>query len=114
MIVADPAMRFKDANELAFAVEALIERIGLGGHVMDLSAPQKCVYCAEGHYKIIAEPLYENRQEARDKTANFSYMHAATPPYSDPVWGVFVCDHCGNVQIFRPDQAKDPKVWKKS
>src|SRR5207249_10587483 len=57
MVVSDPTKRFKDANELAYSLEALMERIQAGGHVMDLSAPQKCLYCAEGQYRVKAEPL---------------------------------------------------------
>jgi hypothetical protein len=28
-------------------------------------------------------------------------------------WLILACDHCGNIQIFRPDQAKSRHVWKK-
>ena len=76
---------------------------------MDLSAPQKCLYCAEGYYKVIAEPLYGEERKTTDAARNFAGIGGV----GLPLWGVFVCDHCGNVQLFRPDHAKDAKVWKK-
>ena len=109
MIVSDPAKRFKDANELAFAIEALIERVKAGGHPMDLSAPQRCLYCANGNYKVVVEPLATN-VDSRRHSKWFGFD--AGP--DNALWGIFVCDRCGNVQVFRPDAARDPKVWKKS
>src|SRR5262249_20273275 len=110
MIVADPNQRFKNANELAYAVEALIQRIQGGGRVMDLSAPQKCLYCSQGKYNIVVEPLATNQPNSRGQARTFGFGTGL----DDASWGVFVCDYCGNVQLFRPDHAKDPKVWKKS
>src|SRR5262249_48661542 len=85
MIVRDPDKRFKDANALAYAVETLIQRIQSGGHVMDLSAPQKCLYCRDGQYKVVVEPLYGAETKARDDAASFARLGGV----GTPLWGIF-------------------------
>lgn len=117
IIVEDPKKRLPHANEVADAVDVIIRRIEMGAHHLDLSTPQDCLYCGIGFYKVVVdEPEKENvyPMEYR-KTRLFGLNQEG---YSGPVswwpkWLILACDHCGNVQTFRPDLAKNRDVWKK-
>lgn len=51
MVKKDPAVRPQSADALLKRVDNLIQRIDARGHVLDLRIPQRCLYCAEGHYQ---------------------------------------------------------------
>jgi len=108
MIVNEPAKRLKEAKVVAEEIERAIRRIQMNAHPVDLTAPQLCNYCGIG--------LYQMRQASDDYERfipagcwwNTGMVVEGTKSYF-----ILVCDHCGNVQMFRPDQTRNPNVWAK-
>jgi len=119
-----PSERVSTAKGLLDRVRRTAERIDAGGRVLDLQRPQRCLYCAEGHYKpahtMVNSSGYSAQHqrfppiEERNKPDNLSsapnsryaYMRdvAAFLLGSPPQQGIplmLICDHCGNVQYFR-------------
>lgn len=110
MIVESPGGRLANAGEVSEAVDVIIRRIEMGAHHIDLLTPQACSYCGLGFYQKVLDASRETKgTEVDSAVRNFGFYGGI----NDPVWLVLACDHCGNVQIFRPDFAKDKKVWKK-
>ena len=92
-------------------------------HAISLKAPQPCNYCGIGEYKVVLSDLdndQSSRQHLRDST-RFAFLPSpgaqvlgqAGMARKEAFWLIFACNHCGNVQIFRPDQTKDPDIWRK-
>lgn len=110
MVVDDPKRRrFKNANEVAEAVETVIRRIQVNAHHIDLSVPQACMYCGVGIYqKVLEESPEINRDGQYPALEGFGLRGLGKSS-----WLILACDHCGNVQVFRPDYAGDKKIWKK-
>ncbi len=110
MIVADPNQRrFRDANEVASTVEAIIGRIKVNAHHIDLSVPQTCIYCGVGFYQTIVDESPEtNRTGEYPELAQFGLRGLQRSS-----WLILACDYCGNVQMFRLDYAKDKNIWRK-
>jgi serine/threonine protein kinase len=105
-IVEDPSKRLTDANEVAEAVGSIIKRIEMDAHHIDLTTPQACNYCGVGFYKkVIDSP--PGKQSAQDHMYGMGINISTSNHY----WMLLVCDHCGNVQWFRPDYAKDKNIW---
>ena len=118
MIAKEPAERLQDANEVADVVDEIIRRIEMRAHHIDLSTPQHCNYCGKGFYKpMVDDPPQPDRTFPKEyPTLGRLGLRAPEgyggPTSSWPVWLVLACDYCGNVQMFRPDYAKDHNVWK--
>jgi serine/threonine protein kinase len=50
----DPEKRiYQSGNEVAAEASNIIKRINMGANVVDLKAPQRCIYCGMGFYKSI-------------------------------------------------------------
>ncbi len=119
MIVEDPSKRLTNAAMVADAIETIIRRIVVRAHHLDLSTPQACIYCGIGFYQEAAHgPTRENVYPLDySEIEHFGGLKTPssynTPISSWPVWLILTCDHCGNVQMFRPDFAKDRNVWKR-
>jgi serine/threonine protein kinase len=118
MIVADPAKRFNNAGEVVSALESVIHRIERNAHAISRDAPQPCSYCGVGCYKLIVE--YEvnvipgwggAREYERKGDETFKEFFGMEP--KGPYWLIMVCDHCGHVQMFRPEFATNPNIWKR-
>ena len=107
MIVANPELRIKNASNLLTILNETIERIKMKAHVIDKNAPQLCIYCCKGNYKVVVD-------SAKDKHGFTSLNNFGFQAVGSPKWDIFVCDHCGNVQIFRTDYAKDQNIWNRS
>jgi hypothetical protein len=104
---------------VASSVDEIIRRIEVRAHHLDLSTPQACNYCGAGFYKtVVDEPENENSiPKLYPKTINLFGLKQEE--YNQrvswwPNWLILACDHCGNVQIFRPDLANDRHVWKRN
>ena len=74
--------------------------------------PQLCRYCGVGNYK----KLYSNFPGFNSETANDAFSVLGIELINPDVvygkkWLFLVCDHCGNVQVFRADRSKEPKIW---
>lgn len=109
MVVAEPGRRrFKDANEVAVAVETVIGRINVNAHHIDLSVPQACIYCGVGFYQSVVDESPEMMRTGEyPQLSQFGFRGLRKSS-----WLILACDYCGNVQVFRRDYAKDKDVWK--
>jgi serine/threonine protein kinase len=117
-IVEKPERRLKDANQVAEAVEDIIRRIEVNAHHIAPDTPQTCMYCGVGLYqRVVDEPARLNYYPVDySDTTNFGLQPRGNfhgPSSSIPLWLIMACDYCGNVQMFRPDYAKDKTVWKR-
>jgi serine/threonine protein kinase len=74
-IIANPANRYRNAEELLAALDGAILRIKLDAHVLNIHLPQHCLYCVSGRY--IPMTGVDSPHELR-----------------------LVCRDCGNVQVF--------------
>ena len=129
----DPNERFSDAVNLHNRVSGVIDRIEAGGRVLDLTKPMRCLFCANGLYKMYPHhlgtwPELKDRladraqrrgwhfpseifERMRDAARNFYGSNAIG--VGSPVPLVLVCQHCGNVQLFRFDIAPSAlEVWR--
>ena len=57
-VIRDPAKRIANASDLGRRVQETIDRIEAGGHVLDLTIPQRCLYCAAGNYRAAHDHVY--------------------------------------------------------
>lgn len=99
-IVADPAKRLHNAGALLSEVDDLIAAVENGGHAITIHVAHRCIFCAQGTYKIVVNSLEPNSDVERGK-AHSLFGWQVPKPY--PRWLIMVCDVCGNVQTFRPD-----------
>jgi serine/threonine protein kinase len=107
MIVADPGKRLEAGNMVYNAVEDLIQKILARAHAIDLKAPQECLYCASGLYRPVVQYQLSDAGGSASDVLNFGLQVVGSP-----VWLIFACENCGNVQIFRPDYAKNRSIWR--
>lgn len=108
MIVEDINHRLADANALVGAVDEVIRLIEMRAHPVDLAIPQQCNYCGRGLYRKVADTTSLNDGRGSTDVSNFGFELVGMPQ-----WLILACDHCGHVQMFRPDHAKDRDVWNK-
>lgn len=109
-IVEDPSNRLGNAADVASWVEEIIRRIQMHSHHIDLATPQACTYCGVGFYLIALEASQETQgNNLVSSVKNFGFYGGI----NNPSWLILACDHCGNVQIFRPDLAKDRDIWRR-
>ena len=89
----------------------------MGAHHINLSTPQACGYCGIGYYKIeVDEPVGGGKPPINyPKASNYGIRQPTIDNRVDhwPHWLILVCDNCGNIQFFRPDQTSDPNIWGK-
>jgi serine/threonine protein kinase len=110
-ISEDPSKRYKNASELLYALEDVMERVRHSAHVLDLSVRQPCLYCVEGTYqlRLVHEPRARRLMPPPLSAQDF-WKDSTT--FNQTPWMILVCDVCGNVQMFRPDLASKPPRWK--
>lgn len=97
MITYDRNERILDGLALVTAVAELRRR--MDGRFPTLEhPPRRCRYCGVGTYK----PIGEN---SRDLSAVFNFGFS---PTNAPVPLIFICAHCGHVEMFRPSSSKNP------
>jgi serine/threonine protein kinase len=126
-----PSQRLQDAGQLAVLVRQTLNRFDSGGRALDLSLPQRCLFCGKGQYKPVAvPPSFEIRNAPPDAGMLPSHRHdvwnemrnhttvslgvAFAGAGSHPQVPLnLVCDYCGNIQTFRWDHVFDAqKRWK--
>lgn len=103
MVIEDPQARLKDASIVSTEVETLIKRVSMKAHVVDVKAIHPCDFCGLGNYQIKASGA---DNDAIDVAERIGFRRIGAN------WVIMICDHCGHLQLFRPDFAKDSKVWK--
>jgi serine/threonine protein kinase len=108
MILREPGRRLRDASYIPREVDTAIRRILMGAHPIDLRVPQQCSYCGVGNYEVI------------DRGTKYQEFVPSGSPYDfGPLargtnYLFFACNHCGNLQMFHPQYAKDPGIWIRS
>ncbi|HJT29252.1 MAG TPA: serine/threonine-protein kinase [Pyrinomonadaceae bacterium] len=105
-IIEGPSKRLSNAGELLNLVNKTIRLIEKKAHVLNLDTPQECNYCGLGFYKVIADSTSMNDRSGSTDVHNFGFTLVGMPQ-----WLIMVCDHCGHVQIFRPDHVKSDNPW---
>jgi serine/threonine protein kinase len=95
---------FKNASELAGAVETTIKRITVGANAIGWDIPQTCTYCGVGMYRRAFENLTE-------KNASAFYYGLKLENSHDRKWLILECDKCGNTQLFRSAEREKPFAW---
>ena len=110
-IKIEPSQRLANAIEVAAEVDLIIRRYLMHAHPIDIEAPQLCTYCGIGSYNVKADPQKPSGWEHQI----FNFFPGIENAIKQVPWLIFLCDHCGNVQLFRPDQNLPEKrtVWKK-
>jgi len=122
MILETPEDRLPDGNAAGELAEKIAERMAMNAHVLDLTAPQPCHYCAAGNYEVRVNPrwwygwLGPGRQDTRPGEA-FEHARNQCQQYGIPAnpaspWLVLQCGYCGNVQAFQLFHTDEPrKNW---
>lgn len=115
MIVEDRGRRLNDAAEVMEKVKDIILIVQRRGHYINIDAPQVCLFCAAGTYKIHIDGVSGNkRKHLSTNIHNEIRNNFGVEPVS-PQQIIMVCSHCGNVQTFRTDLATTmPSPWKKA
>ena len=54
-IVQDWTKRVLGAEQLLARVEGLIQVVRAGGHAITLAVPHRCMFCAQGEYKVVLD-----------------------------------------------------------
>jgi serine/threonine protein kinase len=99
-VVATPESRIPTARSLVSEVDQLLSVMKAGGHAITLEVPQRCMFCAQGTYRVVIDGVGGSAQSASGQAQS---MLGWSVPGPYPNWLIMVCDTCGNVQIFRPD-----------
>ena len=100
-IVHQAESRIQNARALVAEVDQLISVMNAGGHAISLEVPHRCLFCAQGEYKVVVNGLQDGDAQRASGEAQSLLGWAAPGPY--PGWLIMVCQTCGNVQVFRPD-----------
>lgn len=103
MIVEKPDNRLDDAIIVLDNLNILIRRIKTGKNCIDINCPQICIYCGLGEYK----PVSNKPHIMYGKTTMEGYFNFP----DDGKWILFQCDHCLNIQLFRPILKDVPNRW---
>ena len=106
MIVSDPAKRFATGKQALEELAVLIDGIEKRAHCIDINTPQPCLYCGLGFYQIQAASIPIPGRLPPVEVRNFGFTS-----YGGSQWIITVCDHCGNVQIFRTDYVNKKNIW---
>jgi serine/threonine-protein kinase len=100
-IVENPSLRIQNARSLLSEVDTLFSVIKAGGHAISLEVSHRCIFCAQGEYKVVVNGLQDG--DAQSANGQAQSMFGWVAPGNYPKWLLMVCQACGNVQVFRPD-----------
>ena len=100
-IVEDEKDCLENADLLLNEIDSLLGALRLGADLMS-DTERPCRVCGFGKYQ-----LRVNRNH--DDIYNFGFE-----PRGGHAFKIFVCDNCGNVQLFSCQQDSDPPGWTKS
>lgn len=118
-ILLDWTKRIIDGATLWQKVHGLISVVRAGGHAITLSVPHRCMFCAQGAYKVHfdgtrllpGEPNAHIAEIARRSGVVGGLGFNMT---STSVWIILICEKCGHVLTFRPDLAPNSSVaWQR-
>jgi serine/threonine protein kinase len=95
-VVYDVGERLPDAHAVAIATAELVRRIDGSFPTLE-HPPRRCTYCGVGKYKVLGK--------STDTSPVFNFGFSPTNP---PMPHIFLCTHCGHVQMFRPQYSNNP------
>jgi len=104
-VVHDASKRIQFASDLATQVRQTIRILSHGGHHLNIDSPQLCAYCRTGYYRVQVDEWAHG-----GATQQAIHQYGLRPQVSR--WLVLCCDHCGNLQMFRPDLSDGGSKWK--
>jgi serine/threonine protein kinase len=118
-IVQDWRNRTLDGKVLLEKIDGLISVVRAGGHAITLSVPHRCMFCAQGEYKVHhdgiaplpADAFRQGQETTRRDTVvrNTGFTNAASS-----AWIILVCQKCGHILTFRPDLAPNSlATWRR-
>jgi serine/threonine protein kinase len=99
MIVDDPNQRFPLISQVTKSIHMAIRLLKHEYRAVSPDIPQRCTYCGEGTYQIIAKGI-----EGSVQRFGLNVLGGAD-------WRIMACDQCGHIQLFRVDQAKRKDWW---
>jgi hypothetical protein len=99
MIAVSPEDRFPDASAVIGSLRRVIDLITYDYRAVSAKLTQRCRYCGEGTYGIVAK-------EDGVSVRNFGLGLVGAPN-----WRVLVCDACGHVELFRIEKATRKDWW---
>jgi serine/threonine protein kinase len=99
MIVYEPDQRFQSIFQVTKSIHTAIRLLTHDYRAVSPDIPQRCTYCGEGVYKVIAKGI-------DGAVENFGLRYAGPAD-----WRIMVCDQCGHVQLFRVDLAERKDWW---
>jgi serine/threonine protein kinase len=119
-IVEDWRKRLLTGVVLLERVNRLISILRAGGHAITLSAPQRCMFCAQGLYKVILDgtvPLPPDTLRQNQETARRSALAREVGfNISGTANCIFlICQSCGHVLLFNPAFTPNGvETWRRS
>ena len=83
-------------------------------HSINPDLPQPCFYCGIGTYKKASEFYPGDSTAAMSGKYREEFNYFGITPHADgeAIWLILICNHCGNVQLFRPDKADNQNIWR--
>jgi len=89
----------QDATTLLSEIDKVISIIDINADRIKRNTPRRCRVCGVGEYKEIID-------------RNITGLHNfGLNPAGSRSFKVFVCNHCGNVQLFAFGNKEDPPAW---
>ena len=85
-------------------LEETIMMVENRSNVVDCNVEQRFISCGKGSCEFVVDG---NPEAGYGEFENFDL----TLRGRGHIWKIYVCNNCGNMQLFRPDQAKNPKIW---
>ena len=103
-VVHTQSKRIQFAFDLAAEVKQVMQILSHGGHHLDIDSPQICGYCKVGCYRVQSDEWVHAGGDSQT-----IHQYGLRPQVSR--WLILCCDHCGNLQMFRPDLADGGSKW---
>jgi len=88
-----------DATALLKEIDNVLSVIDINADVIGDGVRRVCNVCGIGNYKLFIN-------EERYQTENFGLR-----PQGEQSFKIFICNNCGNVQLFAFDGKKNPPAW---
>lgn len=110
-IQREPTSRVGNANMLRGRVADVRERVKRDGNYVGLDSLGKCGYCGKGYYTKQVSMLTHSgmggraTQQHNDMLRIFGEGKFGKVPFI-----VLACEHCGNLELFKPDKAEGDGV----
>jgi len=99
MIVVATQQRLPDAEAVLQQAGEVLRLVTHDYRAVSAKRRQRCVYCGEGTYSIVAK-------EQDVAVLNFGFKLVGNAD-----WRILVCDQCGHVSLFRLDRATRKDWW---